>query len=81
MESSVNFTQWRENIMSNIYSLKKDTIIFTHFVVINAVIGEILKSDKIVNFQPSNCSITEISKKNDKLKIVKLGKSLESKVN
>tara|TARA_B100000475_G_scaffold39974_1_gene25884 strand:+ start:65 stop:655 length:591 start_codon:yes stop_codon:yes gene_type:complete len=81
MESGVNFTQWRENIMSNIYSLKKDTIIFTHFVVINAVIGEILKSDKIVNFQPANCSITEISKKNDKLKIVKLGKSLESKVN
>ena len=81
MESGVNFTQWKENIMSNIYSLKKDTIIFTHFVVINAVVGEILKSDKIINFQPSNCSITEISKINHKLKIVKLGKSLESKVN
>ena len=81
MESGVNFTQWRENIMSNIYSLKKDTIIFTHFVVINSVVGEILKSDKIINFQPSNCSITEISKINHKLKIVKLGKSLESKVN
>ena len=81
MESGVDFIQWKENIMSNIYSLKKDTIIFTHFVVINAVIGEILKSDKIINFQPSNCSITEISKINHKLKIVKLGKSLESKVN
>ena len=81
IDSGVNFTQWKENIMNNIYSLNKDTIIFTHFVVINAVIGEILKSDKIVNFQPANCSITEISKKNNKLKIVKLGKSLESKVN
>ena len=81
MESGVNFTQWKENIMNNIYSLKKDTIIFTHFVVINAVIGEILKSDKIINFQPSNCSITEISKINSKLKIVKLGKSQESRVN
>ena len=81
MESGVDFTQWKENIMSNIYSLKKDTIIFTHFVVINAVIGEILKSEKIINFQPSNCSITEINKMNDKLKIVKLGKSLESRVN
>jgi len=81
MESGVNFTQWKENIMNNIHSLKKDTIIFTHFVVINAVIGEILKSDKIINFQPSNCSITEISKINSKLKIVKLGKSLESRVN
>ena len=81
MESGVNFTQWKENIMNNIHSLKKDTIIFTHFVVINSVVGEILKSDKIINFQPSNCSITEISKINHKLKIVKLGKSLESKVN
>ena len=81
IESGVNFIQWRENIMSNIYSLKKDTIIFTHFVVINAVIGEILKSDKIINFQPSNCSITEISKIKDELKIVKLGKSQESRVN
>ena len=81
IESEVNFTQWKENIMSSIYSLKKDTIIFTHFVVINSVVGEILKSDKIINFQPSNCSITEISKINHKLKIVKLGKSLESKVN
>ena len=81
IDSRVNFTQWKANIMSNIYSLKKHTIIFTHFVVINTVIGEILKSDKIVNFHPSNCSITEINKINDKLKIMKLGKSLESKVN
>lgn len=80
-DSGVNFIQWKKNIINNIYSLNKDTIIFTHFVVINSIIGEILKSDKIVNFQPSNCSITEIRKINDRLKLVKLGKSLESTVN
>ena len=80
-DSGVNFIQWKKNIINNIYSLNKDTIIFTHFVVINSIIGEILKSDKIVNFQPSNCSITEIRKINDRLKLVKLGKSLESMVN
>ena len=80
-DSGVNFIQWRKNIMNNIYSINKNTIIFTHFVVINSIIGEILKSDKIVNFQPSNCSITEIRKINDRLKLVKLGKSLESTVN
>ena len=81
IDSGVNFIQWKENIINNIYSLNKDTIIFTHFVVINTIIGEILKSDKIVNFQPSNCSITEIRKINNRLKLVKLGKSLESTVN
>ena len=80
-DSGVNFIQWKKNIMNNIYSINKNTIIFTHFVVINSIIGEILKSDKIVNFQPSNCSITEIRKINDRLKLVKLGKSLESTVN
>ena len=80
-DSGVNFIQWKKNIMNNIYSIKKNTIIFTHFVVINSIIGEILKSDKIVNFQPSNCSITEIRKINDRLELVKLGKSLESTVN
>ena len=64
-DSGVNFIQWKKNIMNNIYSINKNTIIFTHFVVINSIIGEILKSDKIVNFQPSNCSITEIRKIND----------------
>ncbi len=80
-DSGVNFIQWKKNIINNIYSLNKDTIIFTHFVVINSIIGEILKSDKIINFQPSNCSITEIRKINDRLKLVKLGKNLESTVN
>ena len=80
-DSGVNFIQWKKNIMNNIYSINKNTIIFTHFVVINSIIGEILKSDKIVNFQPSNCSITEIRKINDRLELVKLGKSLESTVN
>ena len=80
-DSGVNFIQWKKNIMNNIYSINKNTIIFTHFVVINSIIGEILKSDKIINFQPSNCSITEIRKINDRLKLVKLGKNLESTVN
>ena len=69
-DSGVNFIQWKKNIMNNIYSINKNTIIFTHFVVINSIIGEILKSDKIVNFQPSNCSITEIRKINDRLNIL-----------
>ena len=51
IDSGVNFIQWKENIINNIYSLNKDTIIFTHFVVINTIIGEILKSDKMMNLE------------------------------
>ena len=68
-----------KKIIDKIYSLKNDTIIFTHFVVINNIIGQILKSEKIVNFQPANCSITEINLLKNQLQLIKLGKSLETK--
>ncbi len=79
--SAVELNEWREKIIDKIYSLKNDTIIFTHFVVINNIIGHILNSEKIVNFQPTNCSVTEIKLLEKKLQIIKLGKSLETKVN
>ena len=34
--------------LEKIYSLKNNTIIFTHFVVINSIIGKILNSEKIL---------------------------------
>ena len=79
--SGVDLNEWREKIIDKIYSLKNDTIIFTHFVVINNIIGHIMNSEKIVNFQPANCSVTEINLLKNQLQLIKLGKSLETKVN
>ena len=79
--SGVDLNEWREKIIDKIYSLKNDTIIFTHFVVINNIIGHIMSSEKIVNFQPANCSVTEIKLLKNQLQLIKLGKSLETKVN
>jgi len=81
LASGINFFEWKEKIISKIYSLKNNTIIFTHFVVINSIIGKILNSEKIVNFQPANCSVTEIKLSKNELRIVKLGQNLETKIN
>ena len=40
-----------------------------------------MSSEKIVNFQPANCSVTEIKLLKNQLQLIKLGKSLETKVN
>tara|TARA_B100000242_G_scaffold265033_1_gene212960 strand:- start:693 stop:1271 length:579 start_codon:yes stop_codon:yes gene_type:complete len=81
LNSHINFNHWRQQIINEVLTFKINTIVFTHYVVINTIIGDILKTDKIVNFHPSNCSITEINLTNNELKIINLGENLETKVN
>ena len=79
--SNIDYYLWRKKIISKIISFKNETVIFTHFVVINNVIGKITNSKKVINFYPDNCSITEIGIENNKMELIKLGNNSISKVN
>ncbi len=79
--SNIDYYLWRKKIINKIISFKNETVIFTHFVVINYVIGKITNSNKVINFYPDNCSITEIGIENNKMELIKLGDSSISKVN
>ena len=79
--SDIDYSKWKKNIINKVLSTKVETIIFTHFVVINCIVGSILGSNKVVNFYPNNCSITQIAIKNNKLEVIELGESQSTKVN
>ena len=79
--SNIDYYLWRKKIINKILSFKNETVIFTHFVVINNVIGKITNSKKVINFYPDNCSITEIGIENNKMELIKLGNNSISKVN
>lgn len=79
--SNIDYYLWRKKIINKIISFKNETVIFTHFVVINYVIGKIMNSNKVINFYPDNCSITEIGIEDNKMELIKLGDSSISKVN
>tara|TARA_B100001996_G_scaffold260920_1_gene203214 strand:+ start:351 stop:929 length:579 start_codon:yes stop_codon:yes gene_type:complete len=79
--SNIDYSKWRKNIITEVLSTKVETIIFTHFVVINSIVGSILGSNKVVNFYPNNCSITQLAIQNNKLGIIELGESQSTKVN
>lgn len=66
--------EWRDKIIRSLKLLKQDTIIFSHFMVINSVVGWINDSEKFVSFHPDNCSVTKIEKVGDSFKILELGK-------
>tara|TARA_B100001113_G_scaffold170333_1_gene139359 strand:- start:618 stop:1196 length:579 start_codon:yes stop_codon:yes gene_type:complete len=72
-KSKIDYFLWRENILKFFLSLKKDTFIFTHYLVINSIVSHLKKSDKVVFFNPDNTSLTHLSLSDKKLKIISLG--------
>ena len=71
---------WRNSIIESLKLLQNNTIIFSHFMVINCVVGWIKNSEKFVSFHPDNCSITKIIRVEDKFKILTLGRDFTTTV-
>lgn len=51
---------WREGLIGMLKSCRNDTIVFTHFMVINAALGAATDDDRMVIMQPDHCSCTII---------------------
>jgi probable phosphoglycerate mutase len=73
--------EWRKEIISKISAIKEDTIIFSHFMVINTIVGWLKNFDETVNFYPANCSITKLSKRGKEISLAERGQELTTFVN
>ncbi len=72
---------WRENIIQGVHRLGHHSVIFTHFMVLNVIIGHIRQDDRVLQFWPGNCSITRCRLNNGMLELVELGAELDTHVN
>ena len=54
------YTTYRDGIIATLAELPTDTVVFSHFVAINAVIGAALGDDRLVIRSLDNCSITVV---------------------
>ena len=54
------YTLFRDGVAAAIAELVEDTVVFSHFVAINAVIGAALGDDRLVIRSLDNCSVTVI---------------------
>lgn len=72
---------WRDQILAALESLTAPTVVFTHFVVINAVVSAIEQTDAVMVFQPDYASVTRLRLEHGKLHIVHRGDANASIVN
>lgn len=71
--SGDHYAIYRNDIARHVASLTEDTVIFSHFIAINAVIGVATNDDRVVVGHLDNCSVTVFEVANGVLDLVEMG--------
>lgn len=71
---------WRKDLLETICSLKADTVVFSHFIAINAIAGEALGNSSLVVFLPDNASITQVTVNGPSIILLEKGKEMPTLV-
>jgi broad specificity phosphatase PhoE len=64
---------YRDAIAACVASYKTDTVIFSHFVAINAVIGAAQGRDEVLIASLDNCSVTTFDVTDGNLTVLEIG--------
>lgn len=65
--------RWRDGIGATLLAMSQDTVVFSHFVAINAAIGLATNARDVVAFRPGHASRTELFSDGKTLKLIALG--------
>ncbi len=79
-QQPASVSDWRAAIIRRLHEQPSDAVVFTHFVVINAVVGYIRGESRVLCCRPDNGSINHIRRRGDTLRLVELGAERETHV-
>jgi probable phosphoglycerate mutase len=65
--------EWQQSLLQQLQQLRQPTVVFTHFMVLNAIVGALTAKDRVVCFLPENASVTTLQWTGDALQLVELG--------
>lgn len=71
---------WRRAVLDAVGELATDTVVFTHFIAINIVIGEAVGDERLVVFLPDNCSVTVVENRGGRPLLVEKGREMATVV-
>lgn len=66
---------WREALVEYLLTLSVDTVVVTHFVAINAVVGHARSDDAVVQEVLANCSCTVVEQAPGGFVVVEMGRT------
>jgi len=76
----LRYTSFRDGVAATVRALRIDTVVTSHFIAINAVIGAALSDDRMVIRSLDNCSVTVIDVVDGVLHLVEGGHEADTLV-
>lgn len=80
-EQDKDLLAWRAASLHRLLQLSQPAVVFTHFLVINAVVGQVLKRPETLCFWPANGSVTRLRHNGSGLELLALGEEMNTPVN
>jgi broad specificity phosphatase PhoE len=77
---SPDYLAWRQTLLSAIVEVPQDSVIFTHFISINACVGAANARAEVVCFRPDHASITRIDTYEQRIRVIELGHQAQTSV-
>jgi broad specificity phosphatase PhoE len=71
---------FRDRVVHRARAFEVDTVVVTHFLAINAIVGAATGDDRVVSCVPGYCSRTVVEVDGGALRLVRLGDSAETSV-
>lgn len=71
---------WRDRLWGALQALPPGTVVFTHFMVINAVVSLLEGRERLVVFEPDYCSATVLAPETAAVRLITLGESRATRV-
>lgn len=72
---------WRQGILTALRELPANSIVFSHFLVINSIVGHCEGSDQTLVCWPDNASVTRLLRSDQGLRVGELGTQMKTRVN
>jgi broad specificity phosphatase PhoE len=81
VEQDDDLKTWRRFALERLLALRQPAVVFTHFLVINAVVGQVLERPETLCFWPDNGSITRLRHNGSSLEVVACGREMTTHIN
>ena len=72
------YRQFRDGVVHYVAALEEDTVVFSHFVAINAVIGAAESDDRVVIYSLDNCSVTTVEVDGGSIRLLAAGRQADT---
>ena len=76
-----NIAAWRSAAWDALLEIEQSSVIFTHFMLINAMVTRATGDERLVCFEPDYASVTHLRLTNDRCALIAMGNAIDPPMN